>query len=443
MSNGSEGVDILEQFLETNKDGTAIDIDKGFRIYYLKSLTDNLNILNGIKQMYFLQNFDFDSYFSTISKKALTEEVLDLLYTGNILAAYKGDIYSIPEASSIEGRSVSTPMRESSLEGGLVGFIEKIDTNMNLVRHLYSHHSLETEIILTGKKKNIKVAILYDSESIDKVLLDTVRKRIQNINLSSANADIVLSQHILGGQWSIPKLLTTERPDRVVMNLLKGRAVIFLEGTPSALVAPSTFHDFMSAVDDHYLLPVPAFFLVSLRYLALFISVVFPASYVAFTAYNPEVYRAQLALSIAGSRSNVPYPAFIEVLFMLFMMELLIEASVRLPKTIGQTAATVGGLILGQAMTQASLVSSIMVIIVAAVAISNFVMPVTSMGLTMRVAKYFLLILAVLLGTYGMVLGVFALVYYIFSMNSFSQPFLNPIGVNFGKIFSKLKKGNF
>jgi spore germination protein len=199
----------------------------------------------------------------------------------------------------------------------------------------------------------------------------------------------------------------------------------------------------MSAVDDHYLLPIPALFLIVLRYTALFISVVLPATYVAFTAYNPEIYRVQLALSIAGSRSSVPYPAFIEVLFMLIMMEFLIEASVRLPKTVGQAAATVGGLILGQAATQAALVSNIMIIIVAAVAISNFVLPITSMGLTVRVAKYFLLFMTIFFGTYGLLIGLFILIDYTFLLESFSQPFFNPIGVDFKRIFSRLKKGNF
>jgi Bacillus/Clostridium GerA spore germination protein. len=127
---------------------------------------------------------------------------------------------------------------------------------------------------------------------------------------------------------------------------------------------------------------------------------------------------------------------------MLIMMEFLIEASLRLPKTIGQTATTVGGLILGQAATQAHLVSNIMIIVVATVAISNFMIPTISMNLAVRVAKYGLLLLTVFTGIFGIYLGLYAIIMYTFSIYTYGLPFLDPIG-NFSleKIRSFIRKG--
>ncbi|WCK56792.1 spore germination protein [Aneurinibacillus sp. Ricciae_BoGa-3] len=99
----------------------------------------------------------------------------------------------------------------------------------------------------------------------------------------------------------------------------------------------------------------------------------------------------ELALSIAASLAGVPYPS-LEVLFMMLPMELLIEASLRLQKTIGGTATTVGGLILGQAAAEAGLVSTLMIILVAATGISNFVIPINIMSFSFRVIRYFLLL---------------------------------------------------
>lgn len=109
---------------------------------------------------------------------------------------------------------------------------------------------------------------------------------------------------------------------------------------------------------------------------------------------------------------------------MLLMMEFLTEASLRLPKMIGSTATTVGGLILGQAATEAALVSNIMVILIAAVAISNFVIPINAMGFAMRGVKYLLLFISTVFGMIGFIVGLVGIVAYLVHLDSFGQPYL-------------------
>ncbi len=131
----------------------------------------------------------------------------------------------------------------------------------------------------------------------------------------------------------------------------------------------------------------------------------------------------QIALLIAGSRATVPYPSFVEVLVMLMMMEFLTEASLRLPKAIGPTATTVGGLILGQAATAAGLVGNIMIILVSAVAISNFLIPLNMMSLSIRVLKYIFLMAAAILGLVGVVVCLVGFTMYLCRQRCFGQPY--------------------
>ncbi|GAA3328943.1 hypothetical protein GCM10020331_074960 [Ectobacillus funiculus] len=155
------------------------------------------------------------------------------------------------------------------------------------------------------------------------------------------------------------------------------------------------FYDFMNSMEDNY----RSYWITKstkiLRYTGLLISLILPGTYVAVTSFNPEIFRVQLALSVAGSRVGVPYPSYLEVLFLLLIMELLIEASIRLPKSISGTATTVGGLILGTAATEAALASNIMIIIVSAVAISNFAIPINEMSFAIRVTKILAIVLCV------------------------------------------------
>jgi spore germination protein len=218
-------------------------------------------------------------------------------------------------------------------------------------------------------------------------------------------------------------MTVTERPDRAAFNLAQGKFVLVLDGTPFVLIAPAVFYDFVSAMDDVYQSFVVSRALVILRYIGIFVTMMLPALYVAVVSYNPEVFRVQFALSLAGSRAAVPYPSFIEVFIMLFLIEALLEASLRLPRYIGSTATTVGGLILGQAAQQAGLVSSVMIIVTSAVAISNFLIPITAMSFALRIAKYPLIVLAIMFGLAGIVTGMMAICVYACSLKSFGVPY--------------------
>ncbi|MFC0273977.1 spore germination protein [Metabacillus herbersteinensis] len=156
----------------------------------------------------------------------------------------------------------------------------------------------------------------------------------------------------------------------------------------------------------------------------MLLTITLPALYIAIVSYNPVIFRIQLTTSIAGSRAAVPYPSFIEVFIMLFLIEALVEASIRLPKSIGPTATTVGGLILGQAAQQAGLIGSIMIIITSTVAISNFVIPINAMSFAIRVVKYPLIILAIFFGITGVISGVYCFLLYLANMRSFGEPYL-------------------
>ncbi len=68
---------------------------------------------------------------------------------------------------------------------------------------------------------------------------------------------------------------------------------------------------------------------------------------------------------LISARKELPFPIYLEVLFMELFFELLREAGVRLPRTIGQSVSIVGGLVIGQATVNAGFVGYLPVIVVA------------------------------------------------------------------------------
>lgn len=436
----------IEKYIKTNADGQILVLSNGFKLFYLKTIVNSQYICENIKKNYFQSTINFDQYIYSIAEVNTNNDINDILFKlmeGYVIALYKGKFFEIPEAARRENRGLYELTTESSFEGGTESFVEETNLNLNLIRKYYRNSNLVISNYTVGSLSNSRLSILYDSKLVNQGILKDLIERVQNIDIPAIQSLNELQQILWQHQLLIPKLLVTQRPDRAIKNLTLGKILLFLDGTPTVLILPVCLHDFFTTVDDTYLLPVPATFIIVLRYFGLILSLTLPAAYVAITAYNPEIVRVQLALSISSSRNGVPYPAFLEVTIMLLLMEFLVEASLRLPKSIGQAATTVGGLILGQAAIQANLVSNIMIMIIATVAISNFTIPVTSMNLTIRVSKYIMLLLACIAGTVGIYIGSIYMTCYLFSIKTFNTEYFNPIDkISYKKLKSFINKGD-
>ncbi|MFC9776517.1 spore germination protein [Paenibacillus chitinolyticus] len=403
--------------------------DRKMRLIYMKSLCDSKMIRRFFIAPFFeIRSMDlYVQYISSLpSGMEFTNVVraLDLILSGSVALFVDGKIYLLEALQDVKS-SVGDATVEAIVQGPQDAFTESIFTNLNLVRRRYKSSNLKIENSTVGYLSQTAIALVYDDRKVDMGILKDVKDKFSQLKIdkiqSSGELEKALSPQ---GFRLVPTMMTTERPDRAIDNLSEGKIIILIDTSPFVLILPSTFFDFFTAMDDKVQLPFVGYFLLVLRYVGLFMTLTLPALYVAFTSYNPEILKMNLTLLIAGSRASVPYPSFVEVLIMLVMMEFLIEASLRLPKAIGPTATTVGGLILGTASTEAGLVGSIMIILVAAVAISNFVIPINMMSFSVRFAKYWFVLLAAVFGLLGVVVGVIGSIIYLCNLRSFGRPYM-------------------
>ncbi|MFC3883576.1 spore germination protein [Bacillus songklensis] len=413
--------DVVEQELKAK--------EKECVFLFIKTLTNNQEIqLNFIKPFFEIQTTeDFISYLRSMpngQEIESDEQVLKDLTKGSLAIFTKKEIFLF-DVKEVKNNTILTAAVETTIQGPQMALSESVQINMNLIRHRYHQPNLTFEISEIGEKSKQNLVLIYDKDEVNSAVLERIKRELPQINRPIIQAAGELHRLFNGRRLALfPTMMITERPDRIIYNIAQGKVIILLDGNPFALMAPAVFFDFMSSMDDVYQSYWVSKFLKALRYLGLFISLILPGMYVGITSFNPEVFEPQLALSVAASRAGVPYPSYMEVLFMLIAMELLVEASIRLPKTISGTATTVGGLILGTAATEAALVSNIMIIIVAAVAISNFAIPINEMSFSMRVMKYVLLLIATLSGLVGLLLGLIGLIFYLVNQNSFGEPYL-------------------
>ncbi|MFI8714184.1 spore germination protein [Brevibacillus brevis] len=356
-------------------------------------------------------------------------EAIERLLSGHIVIQVEESSYGLafPSDGTV-GRNIQAPEIETVVLGPQIAFVEELNVNICIIRKYMSTPRLFHERLSVGKTIPMNVSMLYLSGTADEENVNTVRQRINDLELDTSLDSTILAQHIADNEKSLfPTLQQTERPDRAIHGLRQGQIAILVEGSPFALLGPTTLLQFFQSLDDYYLRWSLATFNRLMRTFAMILSLILTPIYVAALTYHYEMVPADLLLSLAQSRSRVPFPPLWEALLMELIIELLREAGARLPTKVGQTIGIVGGIVIGQAIVQAGFTSNILIIIVALGALSSFIAPSYMIGSTIRVVRFPMIFLAGVLGALGIVVGFSFLASHLLRQTSLGRPYMYPI----------------
>ncbi|OOC61496.1 spore germination protein [Paenibacillus ihbetae] len=331
------------------------------------------------------------------------------------------------ETRKLAQRSIEQPATEQVIRGAREGFIESLGTNISLLRYRLQTPDFRVKSLQIGTKTKSKVAVCYMEGITNPGIVKEVNKRLSSIDIDAVLDAGYLEQFIEDNHWSpFPQIQYTERPDKVVANLLEGRVAIMVDGSPMALIAPTVFSQFYQTVEDYTERYVLMSAIRMSRLVALVFSLVFPSLYVAIISFNPELIPTEFAVAVAGGRAGVPFPAVIEVLVIEISMEVLREATIRLPQQVGGALSIVGVLVIGQAAVAAGFSSPITVVIIALTTIGSFATPAYNAALALRILRFPLIILAGVFGLYGVMVGLILITNHLLSLKSFGVPYLSP-----------------
>ena len=339
---------------------------------------------------------------------------------------------------SIESRSVSSSDTAGSVIGPHEAFTENLRTNTALLRRRIADPNFTIEMLKVGLRSHTSVGLCYIRGVTNNKLVDSLRKQIESITIDLLNDSGELEQLLEQYPLSpFPQIGGTEKPDTVVSEICEGRVGIIVNGSPFVLLAPATLSSMMQVTEDKYQRWTYSSFLKVLRWVAFILSVSAPSLYVAVVSYHPGLLPADLLLLSAANRANVPFSALAEVIIMEFFIELLREASIRLPGSISTAMSIVGGIIVGDASIQAGLVSPLLVIIVGLTSLTTFVIPSYELASSMRLVKYFLLILSAVLGILGFTLGIVIFISQLCALSSYGTEFTAPFSPTYKKGFAQ------
>ncbi|MNW51190.1 Spore germination protein B1 [compost metagenome] len=334
----------------------------------------------------------------------------------------------LADLKNFEQRQISEPETESVVRGPREGFTESLQTNMSLLRRRMKSSRLKSELLTLGTLSRTNVVITYIEGIAKDSILEEVRRRVSGIRIDAVIDSGFIEEFIEDSPFSpFPSVQNTERPDVVLSSLLEGKIAIIVDGSPFVLIVPMTFWSAIQAAEDYYEHFIYSTAIRWLRFMLLCISLLLPSLYVAFTTYHPQFIPTDLLLSIAAAREGVPFPAVVEAILMEVMFEALREAGIRLPKPIGSAVSMVGALVIGESAVRAGIVSAPMVIVVAFTGIASFSLPRYNLGLALRILRFPLLLLAGMLGIFGIGFGLIIILIHLVSLRSFGVPYLSPI----------------
>lgn len=378
--------------------------------------------------------FDYLKDQVLIAGHSGTLDEMDALFnrmlSGGIIILLEGYAKSIwIDAVGWEDRNVSEPQSQTVVRGPMEGFTENLRTNTALVRKRIRDPRLWMETRQIGEVTHTNVAVMFIKGVADEGVIQELRERLDRIDIDGIMESGYIEEQIQDATFTpFPTIYNSERPDSVAASLLEGKVAILVDGTPFVLLIPALFVQFFQSAEDYYQRADISTLLRMLRFLAFFIALLAPAFYIAVSTFHQEMLPTNLLISLAAQREGVPFPAFVEAMLMEITYEILREAGVRIPKTVGQAVSIVGTLVIGQAAVDAGVVSAAMVIIVSITAISSYVIPENGLSVAVRIIRFALMMLAAAFGFLGILMGLMVLLLHLTSLRSFGVSYMSPFG---------------
>lgn len=331
------------------------------------------------------------------------------------------------EAKTGEKRSPGPPDVENTVKGPKDAFTETVRTNTSLLRRHLRTPWLRLYETQVGSHSMTNVTVVWVEGITPPNLVTRMKKRLSEIQVDGFLTPSAVEEYVTGSRnTAFPLLQYTERTDKFSRGLLDGRVGLLVDGLPLGYLAPVDMAGFLTSPEDQGMDFVSASCVRVLRYAALLVSLLLPALYAAMAAFHQEMIPTKLLLSIIESKAQVPFPTLFEVIGLLIAFEILQEAGIHLPQSLGQTVSIIGGLVVGTAAVEAKLISPAALIVVAVAGICGYAIPGRELADAFRVWRFVLTICAAVAGLFGLTVGLIALLLHLGGLQSFGRSYLHP-----------------
>lgn len=359
------------------------------------------------------------------TERALGKLAAEVL-AGNPVLLWEGmDEGLIAGTKKVPARAVAEPPTDVAIKGPREGFVEDVKLNTALVRKRLKTGELKIEFLTVGRRSQTAVAVCWLEGTSVQSAVDGVKEKLSAIDIDNVPDSSYLARFLSDRPYSLVKQVgTTEKPDIFCAKIAEGRVGVIADGSPIALTLPYMLVEDFQSSEDYFVPAARATFTRFLRLFALLVAIYLPAFYIASQLFKLQLLPVKLLLTIAGSIQDIPLSPSLEMLLVLLVLEVLNEASIRMPKYVGMALSVVGALVLGETAVSAGFVSTPAIIIVAFSGIGLYAVP--NLIEETSVLRLAMLLVAGSVGTYGILLLSGFVLIYLVSTENYGVPLAAP-----------------
>ncbi len=433
----SKSSDITVQPITLNQNGITMSL------FCVDGLTDaelvDETILESLLQDRFIKEFKTERavidyllnqgvYHVFLNEEDDYQVLLRNVLSGMLALIFDGEQTAIVyDVKSFEKRSVSEPEEEGVIKGAKDSFIESMRTNTALIRRRIRSEYLVMESLNAGTVSKTDMTLCYISNIANMDTVNKIREKLKAIDIDNISTPAFIEEYLVENKNSLfPQVMYSQRPDRISANLSDGRIALVVDGIPFVYLLPCQLVMLMQSPEDYADHFIVGSALRLVRYIAMLVTLLLPAFYIAATTYQNQMFPVKLALSTQAAKQNVPFSSATEVIGLLISFEILIEAGLRLPKSVGTAMSILGGIVVGQSAVSANILSPLVVVIVSLAGIAGFIMPNQDLSSGIRVIRFAFALLAAFWGFLGLTIGIILVITHLCSMDNYGIAYMSP-----------------
>ena len=409
-------------------------------IIYLSSITETAMMNQSIVAplMQYLNKDDLkvsDSFISDIINKAIAvsnyEKTTDMIYVqnallgGNVALIFDGfeEVILIGNAQW-QQKSLTTPTVERSFFGMDIGFTEHAETNINILRNFLKSEHFTVEEHEIGNKSKSEIYVLYMNDIVDREILNQTNEKLKKINIDFMTSTRIVTLYLQGKQSLFPLTLKTDRPDTVLSDLLQGKVIVMMNGSPYPLILPSLFFDFFQSpaeYEDNY----SRFSGRLIRIFNYLMTILLPALYIAFVKLDLKDLPKGIEKAFMPNGEIIN--TFWQLTLLSWILRALIDGTMRLSSSAIILVTMLGTLVVGENLASTGIVHPFSLIIMGLIFVTASSVGNKGLQSSFVTLRQLLMIVAYFWGFTGIAIGMAITFIYMCTLKSFGVPYMSPL----------------